>query len=80
MRKKHEDTTNPPADIAETSVTYTLARLEELAGMIGHYFDDDEIEILSIDELDSSASGNPINDDPQERDSTDNVIPFPRQK
>lgn len=80
MRNKNEDPKNPPAEDTESSIQLTLDRLEALTDLIGHYFDDDDIEILAVDDMDTLGSAAPINDSNESDDSNDNIIPFPRQK
>ena len=80
MRNKNEDPTNPAVDDSESSIQLTLDRLEALTDLIGHYFDDDDIEILAVDDLDTGNNQTPINDSSVTDSSNDNIIPFPRQK
>ena len=80
MRNKNEDPTNPPTEDTESSIQLTLDRLEALTDLIGHYFDDDDIEILAIDDLDALGTAAPINDGTESDETNNNIIPFPRQK
>lgn len=77
MKNKDNPDEKASPDTNEKNILSTIINVEELAEMIGQFYDNDSIEILAINPPETTATNSSANDEMPAIDNR-NVIPFQR--